>query len=67
MIVIISGYTPLQLMTGSSAVFSGISKGNEVTESMLEDEGVQMIIEGHFEVGKKLRELEFFKERLRRK
>ena len=48
-------------------MFSGISKGNEVTESMLEDEGVQMIIEGYFEVGKKFRELEFFKERLRRK
>ena len=48
-------------------MFSGISKGNEVTESILQDEGVQMIIEGHFEVGKKLRELKFFKERLRRK
>ena len=48
-------------------MFSGISKGNEVTESMLEDEGVQMIIEGHFEDRKKLRELEFFKERLIRK
>ena len=30
-----------------------------MTESMLEDEGVQRIIEGHFEVGKKFRELEF--------
>ena len=26
---------------------------------MFEDEGVQRIIEGHFEVGKKFRELEF--------
>ena len=40
-------------------VFSCISKGNEVTESMLEDEGVQRIIEGYFEVLKNFRELEF--------
>ena len=40
-------------------MFSGISKENEVTESMLEDEGVQRIIEGYFEVLKNFRELEF--------
>ena len=28
-------------------------------ESMFEDEGVRRIMEGHFEIGKKFRELEF--------
>jgi len=33
--------------------------GNVATESIYEDEGVKKIIENHFEVGRKFRELEF--------
>ena len=40
-------------------MFSGISKGNELTESMLEDEGVQRIIEGYFGVGLNLESWSF--------
>ena len=57
--VMVSGYTPLQLMTGKSVMYPGIAQGNEATESMYENEGVRRIMEGHFEVGKKFRELEF--------
>ena len=42
--VMVSGFTPLQLMTGNSVTFQGIYCGNEATESMFEDEGVRNIM-----------------------
>ena len=57
--IMVSGFTPLQLIKGKSLIFPGLSLGNEVTESMFEDEGVRTIIERQREVGKKFREYEF--------
>ena len=57
---IVSGFTPLQVMTGKSVTYPGISQGNKAMESVFEYEGVRHIMEGHFEVGKKFRELEFW-------
>ena len=57
--VMVSGYTPLQLVTGKSVTYPGISQGNEATESAFEDEGVRRIMEKHFEVRKKFREMKF--------
>ena len=56
--IMVSGYTPLQLETGKRVTYPGVSKGNEATESVFEDEGVRRIMEGRFEIGKKLRESE---------
>ena len=53
--IIVSGYTPLQLVMGKSVTY----QGNEATESLFEDKGVRQIMERHFEVGKKFREMKF--------
>ena len=39
------GYTPLQLVTGKSFVLLGLTMGNEATESLLDTEAVQKVIE----------------------
>ena len=39
------GFIPLQLVTGKSVEFPGISTGNIVTESLYDDEGVRRIVE----------------------
>ena len=40
----VSGYSPIQLMTRKSGIFLGISQGNEARKLMYEDEGVRRII-----------------------
>ena len=57
--MIINGYNSLMLMTEKSLMYPGVSTGNIASESMYEDEGVRQIMESHFEVGRKIRELEF--------
>ena len=39
------GYSPLQLVTGKSIVFPGLTTGNEVTESLYDDEAIRKIME----------------------
>ena len=46
-------------MTRKGVMYLGMSQGNEAMESVFEDEGVRLIMEGHIEVGKKFWELEF--------
>ena len=46
------GCTPLQLTTGKIVTFPGISIGNEVIESLYDDELVHKIMERHREVMK---------------
>ena len=53
--VMVSGYTPLQFMTGKSITFPSISEGNIAIETVFEDVGVRRILAGHFGVGKKFR------------
>ena len=57
--MMICGYTPIQLMLGKSVTYSRVSEGNTASESTFEDEVVRRIMESHFAVGKKFRELEF--------
>ena len=55
------GYSPLQLVTGKSIVLPGLNNGNVVTESEYDDEAVRKIIERHYGMMKKFRQLEFGK------
>ena len=52
------GYSPLQLVTGKSIVFPGLTTGNKATESLYDDETVQKIMERHYELMRKFRETE---------
>ena len=53
------GFTPMQLVTGKSVVFPGISTGNIATESLYDDEMVRSIMERHRVIMKEFREQEF--------
>ena len=53
------GYSPLQLMTGKSIVFPGLTTGNTATDSLFDDEAVRKIMERHHEMMRKFREVEF--------
>ena len=55
----ISGYCPLQLMTGKGITFPGLTTGDMATESLYGDEAVRRIMERHYEVMKKFRKTEF--------
>ena len=39
------GYSPLQLMTGKSIMFPGLTTGDTATESLYDDETVRKIME----------------------
>ena len=39
------GYSPLQLLTGQAVLISGLTTGNEATESMTDSEAVRRTME----------------------
>ena len=55
----ILGYSPLQLMTGKSITFPGLTTGDTATESLYDDETVRKIMERHYELMRRFREVEF--------
>ena len=57
--VMVSGYIPMQLMTGKIMVLPSITQGNMATESLFEDEGDRKIMVRHNEISKNYREQEF--------
>ena len=65
--VTVRGYSPMQLVTGKSIVFPGITTGNEVTESLYDDEAIRRIMERHYELRKKFREIEFSRKLIKAK
>ena len=53
------------MVTGKIVVFPGFLNGNEVTNSLYDDEMVRKIMERHYEMMKEFREQEF-KQKLRK-
>ena len=45
--VIVSGFTPKQLITGKNVILLGTTQGNMATKSLYEEEGVRNIMERH--------------------
>ena len=57
------GFTPLQLVISKSMVFPGMTTGSFATDSAYDDVNVCQIMEQHFEIIMKLREVEFSKKK----
>ena len=61
------GYSRLQLVTGKSIVFPGLTTGNKVTGLLYDDEAIRKIMERHYELMKKFREVEFSRKLIKAK
>ena len=57
----VTGFQPMQLMTGKSVVLPGLTTGNMATESVSDDEMVRSMMERHYLMMKEFREAEFSK------
>merc|ERR1712030_98948 len=55
------GYSPLQLMTGKSIMFPGLTTRDTATDSLYDNETVRKIMETHYDLMRKFREAEFLR------